>query len=335
MKTLYGIQYLRGLAAVAVVGFHAALRANGHFLIGEAGVDLFFVLSGFLMVAITTEETRPLRFLRDRVTRIVPAYWIATSVFLLGALIGVLPGVRLDLWHVASSYLFLPSRMPGMIEVWPLLVPGWTLNFEMFFYVLFAASLLAPRRFQLPIVTAVLAAQVALGALFHPTGAAASFYSQPILLEFVAGAWLGSHWKRHGARPVGPFAIATAILLYLMAGWANDDSWRALSYGVPALALLTGVLDIEQRGELPAWRPLKLVGDASYSIYLWHTMILSVFLKVANRTHLPAPAAIMLGLAAGIVGGIVAYHLIERPLLTYFKRRKSRQRAAVEGSVGR
>lgn len=324
MKTLYGIQYLRGLAAVAVVGFHAATRAGGHFLIGEAGVDLFFVISGFLMIAITTAETRPLAFLRDRATRIVPAYWIATTIFLLGAVAGALPGVRLDLWHVVSSYLFLPSRMPNAPEIWPLLVPGWTLNFEAFFYVLFAGSLLAPRRAQLPLLSAVLVAVVVLGLLFHPTGAAPAFYTQPILLEFVAGAWFGTYWKRHGPLPGGEIAIAASVLLYVLAWLVNDDSVRVLSYGAPALLLLIGVLDVEHRRGLPEWRSLKLVGDASYSIYLWHTMILSVSTKIAMRAHLPRGVTIALGLVAGVAGGLIAYRLIERPLLTYFKRRKTR-----------
>lgn len=174
---------------------------------------------------------------------------------------------------------------------------------------------------------------VLLGALVHPGGAAASFYTQPILLEFVAGAWLGAHWKRHGAPPGGWFAIVAAAALYGLAWQANTDSMRALSYGVPALILLIGVLDIEHRRGLPEWRPLKLIGDASYSIYLWHTMILNVTLKLAAIAHLPRAVSIGLGLVAGVGGGLIAYQLIERPLLAYFKRRKTRLGVPIPSSI--
>jgi exopolysaccharide production protein ExoZ len=78
--------------------------------------------------------------------RIIPAYWIATSAFLAGALIGLFRNARFDTWHTISSYLFLPNRGPGTMEVWPLLVPGWTLNYEMFFYAVFILALALPAR---------------------------------------------------------------------------------------------------------------------------------------------------------------------------------------------
>ncbi|MEG8025680.1 acyltransferase [Sphingomonas aurantiaca] len=108
MTRLYGLQYLRGLAACAVVAYHAADRAQRPFTVGEAGVDLFFVLSGFLMWAITDADSRPGRFLADRAKRIVPIYWIVTSVMLAGALAGLFPAVRLSVAHVVTSYAFLP-----------------------------------------------------------------------------------------------------------------------------------------------------------------------------------------------------------------------------------
>lgn len=124
MNKLLGIQYLRALAAVAVVCFHAASKENVNFLIGEAGVDVFFVISGFLMVAITTSETSPMEFVKNRIKRILPVYWIATTVMLFGVIFGMFPNAQLELWHVIASYLFLPAISPATGEIWPLLVPG-------------------------------------------------------------------------------------------------------------------------------------------------------------------------------------------------------------------
>lgn len=332
MRTLHGIQYLRAVAAGAVVVYHAAQRTGTRFTVGEAGVDLFFVISGFLMIAITSPQTRPAGFLRDRIKRIVPAYWIATTVFLGGVVLGLFPNARLDWGHVAASYLFVPHRMPGSEAVWPLLVPGWTLNFEMFFYALFALTLAAPRSWQLPVLTALLAGCCLLGALLEPQGAIGVFYSQPILLEFVAGAWLGWYWKRHGAPPGGMVAIALAVLLYVAAWWIDDDSLRVLTYGVPAVLLFAGMLGLEHRGggirHIPV---LHRLGDASYAIYLWHTMILAVVIKAGRMAGLPVPALIALGVIASLLGGVAAWWLIERPINAFFKRRRTRLGVPIPG----
>lgn len=324
MRTFVGIQYLRGVAATAVVVYHATQRAGGRFTVGEAGVDLFFVLSGFLMIAITTPHTRAWGFMLSRMQRIVPTYWIATTVFLCVALLGLFPNARLDAWHIASSYLFLPSRSPGVSEIWPLLVPGWTLNFEMFFYVVFALSLFAAPRWRVAGMSAALVAIVAAGALLHPReSAAAVFYTQPILLEFVAGAWLGVAWKRHGTMPAPWLLVGIAALLYVVAWQVDDDSYRVLLYGVPALLLFAGTLGIEVRHGLPHWRPLRWIGDASYSIYLWHTMILAVTTKAAGIAGLPFGATVVVGIVVSLVGGVAAYRLIEQPLNERFRRQKA------------
>src|SRR5690606_15242718 len=101
MKTLYGIQYLRAFAALAVVVFHAAERTGLHFAIGAAGVDVFFVVSGFIMMAISDRRPmQPVAFLRDRLLRIAPSYWIVTSIMIIGAAAGLFPNLKLDIAHV-------------------------------------------------------------------------------------------------------------------------------------------------------------------------------------------------------------------------------------------
>jgi len=126
-----GLQYLRAYAALLVVFFHAAVNAQSGFIVGEAGVDIFFVLSGFLMWRITNEQTAALAFLRNRIRRIVPVYWIASLLVFVLAELGLTSRIVADLGHLLASLFFIPYKGPG--GVYPILIVGWTLNYEMFF----------------------------------------------------------------------------------------------------------------------------------------------------------------------------------------------------------
>lgn len=333
---LVGLQYLRALAATAVVAFHAVQRAGGHFIIGEAGVDLFFVLSGFLMIAITSPKTEPLAFARDRLMRIVPPYWIATSVFLVIGLLGFFPNLTLDWRHVAASYLFVAYPSPDAAQAWPLLVPGWTLNYEMFFYALFTIALFMPRRAQPALLATVLAALVLAGLIGSDKGLVSAFYTDPILLEFGAGVILGAAWKRWGgvSPAIGWVLLALGALGLLAAALQNTDHGRALLFGLPALLLLAGVLCIEHRpGGIPKIPGALLLGNASYSIYLWHTMALSVVFKVCSRLGVSGIGLIAVGILGGLAVGIAAHLLIEKPLQTYFKLLRTRHKVPIPAGV--
>lgn len=315
---LNGLQYLRALAASAVVVFHAAQSAGVPFWVGEAGVDLFFLLSGFLMVVITGPNTRPGRFLADRIRRIVPLYWIATSVFLAIALIGLFPRVELRGWHVLSSYLFIPSISPMSGRAWPLLVPGWTLNFEMFFYACFALLLwVRSERQRVALLVGLLACAVATGWWLAPAGAVAATYTSPMLLEFAAGMLIGSWWKTGRAAPrlIGLPSLVVAGVAFLMVWRLDTDHYRVLLFGVPAALLLISVLAIEQRNRIKSYPPSLLIGNASYSIYLWHTMAISVAARAVQIAGLPELATLPLGVGGGLVVGVISYCWIEKPLL--------------------
>jgi exopolysaccharide production protein ExoZ len=305
-----------------VVVFHATAKAGLHFPVGEAGVDLFFVLSGFLMVAITDSDSRPVAFLSDRLRRIAPIYWLATSVVLAGALIGTFPSIRLSAWHIVSSYLFIPSVSPSNGHIWPLLVPGWTLNYEMMFYVLFAGTLLLPSASRIPTLTAVICGLVLLGVLLQPSGALGATYSNPIMLEFVAGAWIGVLWKRKDPWPVVRcWPLITLALTILAASvFRTGDDARLFLYGLPAMLLVIAMLGFERTGHGIPHHPLRgLIGDASYSIYLWHTLAISIAAKLCGYLGLPPLMIAAVGVTAGMTTGVMAFHLIEKPLLRLLK----------------
>ena len=331
MKTLYGIQYLRAFAALAVVLFHAAERSGGHFRIGAAGVDVFFVISGFIMWTMSERRpVTPLRFVLDRLQRIAPSYWIVTAIMIVGAVVGLFPNMRLTATHVLGSLLFIPVRSPSADngEIWPVLVQGWTLNFEMFFYVIFAACLFLPRRFRLASLIGVFVAFVIAGAVIYSQSPLAVTYTRPIILEFTAGAVLGQLWLK-GQIP--GFGLGLALMAAAIAGFTAIEilslEFNEITCGPLAIALVLGMVSVERSGRLPQIVPLTYLGNASYSIYLWHTLAISVIVKLATSTPIPSDVVTFIGAIAGTLLGIVAYELVEKPLrnlMRNFSWRKAR-----------
>ncbi|MCJ8054775.1 acyltransferase [Shinella curvata] len=315
--TLYGIQYLRALAALAVVIFHAAERTGHAFAIGAAGVDIFFVISGFIMWVIAERRAiAPGRFLLDRVRRIVPVYWLATSVMVAGALAGLFPNLVLTGEHVTASLFFLPVRSPSSGELWPVLVQGWTLNYEMFFYLAFAACLALPSHLRLAVIAAVFGLLVTLGLLVKSDAPLFLMYTRPIILEFIAGMLIARLWL-NGHVPSRPLALA--LIGLGLAGFATIGILRLLfdewTCGPLACMLVYGTVALEKHGGIAGLPLPVMLGDASYSIYLWHTFAISVAAKAAILLGLSPAIAFVLCVCAGTALGIAGYHLIEQPLL--------------------
>jgi len=328
MKTLVSIQYLRALAALAVVTFHALQWLRGGFDIGRAGVDVFFVISGVIMWRITAGRTvSPAGFAWRRFTRVVPAYWLATLV-VGGVAIGwpgFLAHVHPTWGHLALSLALVPHFDPEGLP-FPLLAPGWTLTYEAAFYLLFAASLAAKESVRALWATAGLAAVAGAGFLYHP---AYGLGANPLMLEFAAGVWIG----RLSLAPAPPGrAWGLALLaggLAILAGEAAsgyvNELWRPLLWGAPGAMVVAGAVSLESRGEVVTWAPLKSLGDASYSIYLWHLPVIALIAH-AGATRQPllfVPAA----LAATIVAGLAGRAFVEKPAIALLRRR-SRDRAA-------
>lgn len=323
MPTLYSIQYLRAIAALAVVVFHAGERSGMHFTIGAAGVDIFFVVSGFIMMAISDNRpTSPASFLRNRLLRIAPSYWAATAVMLAGAAIGLFPNLQVSLGHTLASFLFLPARSPSTGDMWPVLVQGWTLNYEIFFYVVFALTLLARPALRLALLALIFGALALAGFLVRPADPVVAFYTAPIILEFVAGAGLAKLWRRQILLP--PW-VGVILVVAALCGFAAIQIMRMefgpWSCGPLAVMLVYGALSVEASGRLPMLAPLAYLGDSSYSIYLWHTFAISVALKAA--ASLPPGLLVGACVIVGTLAGILAYEGLERPLQFLLRGKRS------------
>ncbi|MDB5424495.1 MAG: exopolysaccharide biosynthesis protein [Phenylobacterium sp.] len=316
-RTLVTIQYLRAVSAVLVVLFHVGLRYRHHLPVGEGRVSLFFIVSGFILWWITSgAKTSPTTFLLRRVARMVPLYWLVTWLLGLQSVLNLSQHEPITAEHFIKSLLFIPhlDTRPGG-GIWPVLVPGWTLVYEMFFCILFAALLYLPERKRLVVATVLFGGLGAAGFMFRPEGPLAATYTNQIMLEFLAGIWLAAIW-RNGALST---SVAASILVGgIVMSWAAlplEDYLPAVLYsGGPALIMIIGALGLERPGAPPI-RWLKRIGDSSYSIYLWHIPVIIVGGRAYKALGLDnAVFCIVTLTVASVVAGLILYELLERPL---------------------
>lgn len=319
---------------LGVVVFHATGRVGAPWWPGASGVDLFFVLSGFLMTTITTSDSRPAAFLRDRAWRIIPSYWLVTTVMVVGGLLRVFPRMTLVPDHVVASYLFLPMRTHSG-EIVPLLVQGWTLNYEAAFYLAFAA-LLPLRRpaLAIAIMGVLFVGAVAVGRALPSGRAALTFYTDPIILEFVLGCGLGLLAARpiDGLRWCGIMSLSIGVVWWGVSISPAAPFGRVAGCGFAFALILASAIAIERRGWWPTIPMLRRLGDSSYSIYLWHTLALSVVVHVGRRAGWSDSTIVIAGTIAGVAGGMAGYALLERPLGRWIARRRRSLRAPASGA---
>ncbi|MCC5973623.1 MAG: acyltransferase [Rubellimicrobium sp.] len=315
---------LRALAAVMVLVGHV-LAESAHYagwpagfdrLPWTRGVDVFFVISGFIVTLSAARfHGRPGAFLARRILRVVPLYWLFTTLMV--AVVVVLPQGAKDTGfepgQIVASYLFLPwAREDGRIA--PVLSLGWTLNYEIFFYALFALAL-AMRR---PLAGAALGigALVAAGLAFGPTGAAALFWTSPLMLEFLFGMALARLWQAGIVRP--DLRLACLAMLLGLAGLVllhGSGLPRVLAAGIPATVIVAGGTLLCPSRPMP----FQLLGDASYALYLSHRFVLRgmtlVLLPLLPAVPLWTSAFVVATSALALVTSVLVWRYVERPML--------------------
>lgn len=312
---LLSIQYLRGLAALGVVVHHTNWTPTG---LGASGVDLFFVISGFIMAYVGRDDQTPLAFLRARALRVVPLYWIVTLLTVAERRMGDLP-------HIAQSLVFWPHVGPDG-PGYPVVIVGWTLNFEAFFYAIFALSLLLAPAKRLAALTLALAALGVAGAILHPGVNSPTSVVSSLLLEFLAGIWLCRAWRRGLLRSAAPLLPLGLALLAAQLGLAQEPTtWRWLVWGVPAALVVAGALGLEASGRLPRLAPLLVLGNASYALYLTHVLVLHAFRPAL--LPLPAVVALPIVVAACIAAGWLLHAGVEKPATRWLSSRLGAGRA--------
>ncbi|OJU11390.1 MAG: hypothetical protein BGN86_05560, partial [Caulobacterales bacterium 68-7] len=241
-------------------------RAGGPlegFIVGARGVDIFFVISGFIMYTAARNEP-PVTFAWRRFVRIAPLYWVASLTLLVVNF--YTRGKTGDLKHLAVSLAFIPHRSPEGGEIWPYLVPGWTLNVEVFFYAVFFLGLVT-RRLTLTVGGVILACAVA-GFLVQSDDPRFLTYTNIRLLEFLGGYGLGWLFLRRSVRPA--LLLLPIGFITLMA--PNPFPIPAITYVPSAIMIVAGALAMDDRHQTPNLPWLHFLGNASYSIYLTHVI---------------------------------------------------------------
>lgn len=306
----------RAIGAIAVILFHAipsardyGFRSDWIFHLsgwGYQGVDLFFVISGFVMILTETRrQRRPGAFLLDRIGRIAPTYWFVTTLLFLlllnfGGLFRTMSADPALYLRSMSFTNFLFARHTA-----PLIFVGWTLEYEMLLYLVFAATLFIGGWTKRLLCSAMLL-------LLLVTTNIAS----PILFEFLFGQVCAliylSRW-RLPARHL--LLILGVILLCLPPGEAmtvEGDSLRVLFYGLPAALIVLAISQSRQSRN----RLLILIGDASYSIYLAQVFSIAFCCKLLVRTAPGAQAewVVLAAIIGTILTGFLLFTLVERPV---------------------
>lgn len=327
------VQALRAIAALCVVGMHIPAIERGAF-----GVDLFFVISGFIVCHVAAAD--PGQFLLKRIIRVVPLYWLCTlALFGLALTAPQLMGAtRADSDELLKSLFFVPF-VKSNGNVHPLLYLGWTLNYEMLFYALFAFALVvAPKRAH-ALAVALLLGLFTLGRVVDFEHVMLEFWTAPIVIEFVFGIAAYHVW-RAGLLQRLPAAAAVAIAIaawLLMASLRSSDAMRPLLWGLPAVVLFLATLSLERRWHVPAlW---LLIGNASYSLYLTHAYVIQALQKKVIQLDAFGPtqvALMLLAVALCCALAVACFLLIERPSNLWLRRRLLRRsRAGALGALSR
>lgn len=332
---LRGVEAARGVAALLVVFYHTALHVEGNVggdilwglpRFGHAGVDFFFVLSGFIITFVHYKDvgspTRLRRYAQRRFTRVFPFYWIVLSFYL------------------ADSWLFHPTKDPGLSRliseffllpvVYPIIVGGsWTLVFEIMFYTTFA-TLILNRSFGLTVLTLLLISAV-LGSTSSSLGHLLGNNSNAAYcLEFLLG--MGSAYLLVHTRISGDmWLLLVGICLFAatgiseVSGHLNGFGVNArLLYGSSSVFVILGLVERERSGNLRVPRPLAVLGRASYAVYLVHLIAIGIaFHFISRLVHLTPRDALPLWIvlcSIGVTAGILASIWVEHPVISATRR---------------
>ena len=344
---LSSLQALRAFAASAVVFFHAveaSVRGQSPnsaetilreiAWLGSFGVDVFFVISGFIMMYAHYDDfgksRSSSRFLLKRLIRIIPNYWLLTA--LAATILIVAPqlshfGREVDVQWVVASFLFVPWTSSSG-SPWPVLGLGWTLNFEMYFYLVFAIALLMTRRTAILAVCIFFGLSIALGFFIDRDNAFIAQATNWLLAEFVLGLFLGMLFLKGREIPdiFGALAIILCFTLLFLSLFLKENNafqpmLRFVFFGIPAACLVAALTLTPFSKKFVPPRSVMLIGDASYSLYLTHVFTLPAVLLVLGGLPVSIQlwGTITVLLITSILVCLAFYFLFEKPSQRFLK----------------
>jgi exopolysaccharide production protein ExoZ len=338
-KRLDGIQAARGFAAFLVVITHtqnlfetykvrfglSLPKFSDHLLsiFGNSGVDIFFVISGFIIAHVTwfqkekKQKYPGLDFFIKRLVRIVPLYWIFTTVMVfvfVFAPILIQSGKTTTLGQIIASYLFIPWQVRG--DKTPILTVGWSLNYEMLFYLVFALFLRLKKSVSLIFSSLFLFFLMILGFLLQHFGfRGVWFFASTMFIEFLLGILLTVLYHKN-LLPKGRGVLFSLGLILLITSSMKfglpTPEIRGLVWGVPASLIVMDALT--WTNNVPKF--LVLLGNISYSLYLTHFFMGVGLARLWLRISPPLPIEVLaiLELSLPCIAAYFVFRLIEKPL---------------------
>jgi exopolysaccharide production protein ExoZ len=332
MSELRSLTALRALAATTVIYYHIMVRTGTAF--GEFGVDIFFVLSGFVIALVLNGKPITVSgFAISRITRIVPLYWLLTLlVFFLAAFRPTLfNSTTANLPNLAKSLLFIPYRKESG-QLYPMLYVGWSLNYEMFFYTITAAIISFSDRLRLMLISGALLSVFFICKATNFHSPSIDFLGNERILEFILGMVAYRLWK-NGVQIRSPIAALLLVAMYV--GMAALELHHIKIHyffvnGIPSFLILICALNLEPWiGEGPISSMLCLLGRASYATYLCHPYVVEMARKLLPKL-LPgfdviSPGWAVLTIVLSSLAGVGLFYLVDKPLQTAVKRLARRQ----------
>lgn len=326
LKTL---QILRAVAATSVVYYHIGVIP----VFGSFGVDIFFVISGFVMALVISNGQTPTTFAINRVTRILPLYWILTTCVLILAAIkpDLLNSTTANLTNYLKSIFFIPYfKENGALH--PMLAVGWTLNYEMFFYFCIWLSIILARKIYIAITFTLLAAFFLLLGNLSIDSVLQNFFGNTIVFEFLLGIFAFKIYQSKSMPKVNSLALITiAVLSFGFMAYLETNGFylaRFITYGFPSVTLLLSVIALDKTDFIKnnsLANLLAVIGDASYATYLSHFYIVEGIRKIGfQKFNIIDPyttLGVIVILLLSLLTGHILYVVLDKPLSKFFKKK--------------
>ncbi len=322
-QKFHSIQSLRGIAALFVVISHFSFIGVGAF-----GVDIFFCISGFIMIYVTEKDKK--HFLSKRLIRILPLYYLMTIFTYL--LLLIFPQMffssTADMSYLIKSFFFIPYEIGDVIQ--PIVRVGWTINYEMFFYLLFFLSMKISHKYRSIICSTLLLVLASLGEIFTFSNVFLKFYCNELLLEFILGMiafYIGekiyNYFYKINKKSGKMYWCALCILITLLGfTWlvktTNYESLphfsRVILWGLPAFAIFLAMFTLGCIIQIPKW--LSFTGDISFSIYLIHYYPVMLFSRITEKYDSLSIKLLLGGIEIVLIIIIssISYYIIEKKL---------------------
>jgi exopolysaccharide production protein ExoZ len=335
-REFFGIQILRGIAALSVVFHHTLEETYGAVAgartpdwlttAGAAGVDIFFVISGFIMLYVSFPSSsgvlKPGDFLLRRITRIYPIYWVCCAAVIALWGFGLFASKPMSIIIILKSVFLLPTP-DTLIGV------SWTLSYEIYFYLIFAATLGFRSRTASVMISISAIVTILVAAQASAAGDMAQFLANPISIEFCFGLLLARFWQSRlrmltavGVSILGFAIIATAPLYVYHASTNGLPNFaRTIVWGLPAACILCAFISIGPPKGV-ASRFAVLIGDASYAIYLTHFFVMVVYARILKSTAVGLQSQVQIipiVIGACVAVGLTVHFALERPILNLIR----------------